>query len=196
MRLALALVCALIAAPASAGDGPPGFADRPAVGHQLRFTDAAGHVFRPERLVILGPAGARAAPLPATSDARSEEHVDLSGLPLIGHLFRDRLAPGDARRAGTYVGPLTRQGATLVLDAGAAAASLEGRRLVLTANFPRDGAVSYRLGPRRFAAAAPPAGPGRPAGGAWLVGEILVLAGPGRDPLIDDWGQVFDGLSR
>jgi hypothetical protein len=196
MRLALALLCTLIATPAMAGEGSPGFADRPAVGHQLRFTDAAGHIFRPERLVILGPAGARAASLPATSDARSEQHVDLSGLPLIGHLFRDRLAPGDVRRAGTYVGPLTRHGAMLVLDAGAAAPSLESRAIALTANLPRHGAVSYWLAPRRFAPAPSPAGPGRRAGGAWLVGDLLVLAGPGRDPLIDDWGQFFEGLPR
>lgn len=179
------------------GDGLPTFEDRPQVGQPVRFTDAAGHVFRPGRLVILTPQGARAASLPATTDqARSEEHVDLSGLPLIGHLFRDRLAPGDAPRRGVAVGPVTRVGDTLVLDARRSAVALAPRDLVLTVNLPRHGAVSYRLGRPVFAPAQAPAEAGRPAGTAWLVDGVLVLAGPGYEPAVDGLERMLEDLVR
>lgn len=179
------------------GDGLPTFEDRPQVGQPVRFTDAAGHVFRPERLVILTPQGARAASLPSTTNrARSEERVDLSGLPLIGHLFRDRLAPGDAPRRGVEVGPLARLGDTLVLDARRSPVALAPRDLVLAVNLPRHGAVSYRLGRPVFAPAQTPAEAGRPAGTAWLVNGVLVLAGPGYGPAVDGLERMLEGLVR
>jgi hypothetical protein len=189
---ALALLLALTG-PGSAGEGP-GFYDRPAVGQPLRYTDARGNVFRPRSLVIVAATSTLAAPLPAsTSYAASEEHLDLSASPLIGQYFRRRLAPGDAAREGTPVGRVYRLGGALVLDARQFTEPLGGRAVVLTANFPRDGAVSYRLGPLRFAPSAPPAGDGVPAGAAYLLDGLLVLAGEGRGPLITDWGKLLRG---
>lgn len=192
------LLGALVTSPAYAdGEGPPTFEDRPQVGQPVRFTDAAGHVFRPERLMILSPDGARTAKLPATTNrARSEERLDLSGLPLIGHVFRDRLAPGDTRRRGVLVGPLSRVGDTLVLDARESPVAIEPRQVVLTANFPRDGAVSFRLKGLRFSPVAPITGMGRSAGTAWLVGDTLVLAGAGYGPAIQDLEGAIGDLFR
>ncbi len=184
--LGLAILSTL-AAPARP-DGPPRFEDRPGVGHPLRFTDAAENVFRPRQLVVVTPSGTVAARLPSTApDARSEERLDLSGTPLIGNLFRRRLAPHDAAREGTPVGPVTRFGDTLVVNAGQTAISPGSLRIVLTANFPRDGAVSFRLGQLRFNPAEAPAGTGRDAGSAYLLDGTMVLAGPGYGPRITDW---------
>lgn len=199
MALALgALLGASLVAQAGARDhGPPTFQERPGVGQPVRFTDAAGLVFQPDRLVVLGRHGVRAARLPAaTLHARSEEHVNLSGVPLIGQLFRGRLAPGDAKRRGVRVGPLTRVGDTLVLDARHSPVPLAHRALVLTANFPRTGAVSYRLGVPDFTPARAPSGTGHPAGTAWLVGRTLVLAGAGYAPAIGSWEHVLGTSGR
>jgi hypothetical protein len=195
MRLVpIALAC-LLALPAVArdGEGPVRFDDRPMVGHPLRFTDLAGKVYRPEWLVLLTPAGALAAPLPdASNDARSEERIDLSGLPLIGDLFYHRIAPGDAALRGELVGPLYRIGATLILDAAGSTAALADRDVVLTANIPLHGAISYRLGRLRFGPAEAPSGMTTRAGAGYLVAGALVLAGEGRGPLIDDWQRFFE----
>lgn len=193
------LLGGLVTSPANAdGEGPPTFEDRPQVGQPLRFTDAAGHVFQPERLVILTPQRAQAAPLPATtSRARSEEHLDLSGVPLIGHVFRHRFAPGDARRRGVAIGQIARIGDTLIVDARESPVAIDPRQIILTANFPRDGAVSYRLRGLRFA---PTSEPGEvvahPAGTAWLVGDTLVLAGAGYGPAIEDLEGAIGDLFR
>jgi hypothetical protein len=195
MRLVLIALACLLALPAVArdGEGPVRFDDRPTVGHPLRFTDLAGNVYHPEWLVLLTPAGALAAPLPDTSnDARSEERIDLSGLPLIGDLFYRRLATGDAALQGMLLGPLSRFGNTLVLDARTSGTSLTGRDVVLTANFPGEGAISYRLGRLRFAPAELPPGTGVQAGAGYLVRGALVLTGEGREPLIDDWRRFFE----
>jgi hypothetical protein len=186
---------------ATAGEGPD-FNDRPSVGHPLRFTDARGNVFRPRTLIMLTRSGTLAAPLPATTDnAASEDHLDFSGSPLIGQFFRRRLAPSDAAREGAPVGPVFRHGDTLVLDARSATVALTGRALILTAEFPRDGAISYHLGRPGFAPGALPrdvgsadgSAAGIPAGTAYLVDDALVLAGDGRGPLITDWGKLLGG---
>lgn len=192
------LLGALVTSPAYAdGEGPPTFEDRPQVGQPVRFTDATGHVFRPDRLVILAPDGAHAAKLPAsTYRARSEERIDLSALPLIGHVFRDRVAPGDAKRRGVFAGLLSRVGDTLVLDAREARIDPRPREIILTANFPRHGTVSYRLGGLSFATAAPPTGTGRSAGTAWMIDGTLVLAGPGYGPGIEDLEGIIGDLFR
>jgi len=195
MRIAIFCLACLLALPALARDDsvPRDFGDRPAVSYPLRFTDLAGNVFHPEWLVMLTPAGALAAPLPDTSsDARSEERVDLSGLPLIGNLFYHRLAPGDAALQGELVGPLFRIGAMLIIDTTGPGASPAGHDVMLTANLPNDGAVSYRLGQLRFAPAETPAGTRTPAGAAYLVAGTLVLAAEGGGPLIEDWRRFFN----
>ena len=199
MRIAGLALAALLALPglAPAGEGPD-FGDRPTVGQPLRYTDARGNVFRPRTLIMITRSGTLAATLPAaTNNAASEEHLDLSASPLIGQVFRRRLAPSDAAREGTALGPVFRTGDTLVLDARGATATLIGRALVLTANFPRDGAVSYHLGQPDFAPGTLPGADrtpgGTPAGTAYLVDGTLVLAGEGRGPLITDWSKIFGG---
>lgn len=196
MRLALAfllLVLAPLAAPA--GEAPEGLEDRPSVGIPVRFIDTRGFVFRPERLILASPAGTFAAAIPPTTDeAYSEDRLDLTGLPLVGPFFRERLAPGDARREGIPVGDLFRVGTSLLLETAATPHTLEGRRLVLTAALPRAGIVSFHLPPPAFHAAALPQGARVPAGRAYLIGEnTLVLAGPGDAVLIDDWDAFFRG---
>jgi hypothetical protein len=95
---------------ATAGEGPD-FNDRPSVGHPLRFTDARGNVFRPRTLIVLIRSGTLAAPLPATTDnATSEDHLDLSGTPLVGQFFRRRLAPSDAAREAAMAPSATMSG--------------------------------------------------------------------------------------
>jgi hypothetical protein len=178
---------------ATAGEGPD-FNDRPSVGHPLRFTDARGNVFRPRTLIVLIRSGTLAAPLPATTDnATSEDHLDLSGTPLVGQFFRRRLAPSDAAREGLLLGPVVRIGDALVLDAHAATATLTGRTLVLTANFPRDGAIRYHVGRLDFSPGTPPGRDGTPAGTAYLIDGTLVLAGTESGALITDWRKILGG---
>jgi hypothetical protein len=191
---ALALLPALfLALPAHSGGGDrPTFRDRPAVGQQVRFTDLRGNVFQPRALFVVSRSGTMRARLPdATNNAVSEDHLDLSGTPIIGQVFRGRLAPSDAARQGTMVGPVYRLGDALVLDAREATQPLQNRDLILTATFPGDGAVSYRLGRLPFAPGTMPTKTGRPAGTGYLVNGALVLAADGRDPLITDWSKVF-----
>ena len=56
-----------------------------------------------------------------------------------------------------------------MLDAREANAPLGDSDLILTATFPGDGAVSYRLGRLRFAAGTIPSKTGRPAGTGYLL---------------------------
>ncbi len=193
MRSLLTALAALLilAGPAPASERPD-FSDRPGVGHPLRFTDASENVFRPRQLVVVTPSGAVSARLPATApDTRSENRLDLSGTPIIGGLFRNRLAPNDASREGIPLGPITRFGDTLVVDARGTTVSPGSLDVILTANFPRDGAVSYRLGRLTFTPAESPSGNGRDAGAAYQVGSTLVLAGPGWGTAITDWNAFF-----
>jgi hypothetical protein len=195
MRSVVIALALLLALPAHGGAGePPDFSDRPTVGHPLRFTDARGHVFRPRTLYLMTRSGTLVARLPATSDnATSEDHLDFSGTPLIGHLFRDRIAPSDAARDGTPIGQVFRLGDALVLDARETTEPLGGRTIILTANFPRDGTIRYDLGRLAFAPGDMPGGTGRAAGAGYLLNGALVLAGDGRGPLITDWSKVFGG---
>lgn len=62
LLIAAVLLGALVTSPAHAdGEGPPIVQDRPQVGQPVRFTDAMGHVFQPERLVVLTGQGAKSA---------------------------------------------------------------------------------------------------------------------------------------
>jgi hypothetical protein len=194
MRFVIAALVLLLALPAHGAGDRPGFSDRPGVGQQVRFTDLRGNVFQPRALFVGSRSGTMRARLPAaTSNAESEDHLDLSGAPVIGQFFRGRLAPADAAREGTLAGPVYRLGDALVIDTRDTAVPLEGRELVLTAKFPGDGVVSYRLGRLPFAPGTLPGGTGRPAGTGYLVNGALVLAASGRDPLITDWSKVFGG---
>jgi len=197
MRIVIVIVALtmLLALPADGGAGQgPDFSDRPTVGQPLRFTDARGNIFHPRALYLVTRSGTIAARLPAAVDsATSEDHLDLSGAPVFGKLFRGRIAPGDAARDGTPIGPVLRLGDTLVVDAREATQPLDGRAVILTANFPRDGAIRYDLGRLNFAPAGMPGGTGTSAGTAYFLNDVIVLAGEGLGPLITDWGKFLNG---
>jgi hypothetical protein len=193
MRIIIACLIGLMALPlpAPAGQGPD-FSDRPLVGHPLRFTSEAGAVFRPRTLIVITRTVTVAAALPATAtDAYSQDRVDLSGTPFLGQFFRPRLSPADAARDGIPAGPLFRFGDTLVLDSRAASVPIDGLDLVLTADFPRDGLVSYHLDAPRFTATALPQDLGERAGSAFVLDGRLVLAGQDGGAPIRSWSRIF-----
>jgi len=193
MRMITACLIGLMALPlpASGGQGPD-FSDRPMIGHPLRFTSDAGAVFRPRALVVITPTETLRADLPATAiDAYSQDRLDFSDTPLVGQFFRPRIAPTDAARDGIPAGPLFRTGDTLVLDTRAAAVPVTGLGLVLTADFPRDGLISYHVAAPRFAPAATPANLGERAGSAFVVDGRLVLAGQDGGAPISSWSKIF-----
>lgn len=193
MRIITACLIGLMALPlpAHAGQGPD-FSDRPLVGHPLRFTSDAGAVFRPRTLIVITRTVTVAAALPATAtDAYYQDHVDLSGTPYLGQFFRPRLAPSDAARDGIPAGPLFRFGDTLVLDSRAASVPIDGLDLVLTADFPRDGLVSYHIDAPRFTATAMPKDLGERAGSAFVLNGRLVLAGQDGGAPISSWSRIF-----
>ena len=195
MRIIIAALALLLALPAHGGAGEgPNFRDRPTVGQQLRFTDLRGHSFRPRALYIVARSGTSVARLPeAINNASSEDHLDLSGTPLVGQLFRDRISPSDAAREGQPVGPVYRLGDALVLDARETATPIDTGDLVLTATLPRDGTVRYPLGRLDFRPGTLPGGTGTAAGTAYMLHGMLVLAAEGRSPLITDWSKAFRG---
>lgn len=162
----------------------------------LVMRSAQGGAFHPDRLVLLAGGVARVAVLPQTAPARSEDRVDLSGTPILGALFEERIAPGDAAR-GVHLGRLTRQGDTLVLDLGPLEASALARvmaaPLVLTGELPRVGAVSFQLPPPDWAQGRAAPG-GEAVGAGYYLDGRLVLAATGGGPAIPDLGRVLEGL--
>lgn len=187
-KLILTLLMALVALPATAGDRPRGIEDRPGVGEPLRFRDASGGAFRPTELVMVVPGGTLRAPLPASvATAQNEDRMDLSETPLLGELFRETISPVDAR-GGEVVGPVYRFGSHLVVDAAGSAPDLTRRAVVLSADLPRLGSVSYRLGRLDFRDDGRGATPGgAQLGTAYLVDGRLVIASEGGEPA---WGSV------
>lgn len=193
-KIVLAMLAfGLIASPAGADD--PRQRLGAAGAEPLRFRAANGGAFAPLRVVLATGDAALARDLPDTARARSEDRIDFSGLEGVGGLFAPRLAPGDAAQ-GVRLGPVRRVGGTLVVHLGplaaAALAQVTGAPLVLTADLPRLGTVSYALGRAGWQPAEAPAG-GEIVGTAWLAEGSLVVAAAGAGPLIDDWGALFRG---
>jgi hypothetical protein len=184
LRVAAACLSVLpvMASPALASDERGSFLDERS-GHDepLRFRAENGGAFRPRAVVVAGAGGALAARLPGAANAMSENRVDLSNAPVLGPLFRSTLDVASVRE-GALVGPVYRVGDTLVVDAGAAPAEVVNRRVAISTNIPRYGAVSYQLGRLDWAPAAPPAVAGEPIGSAHIVGRTLVLASRGGEP--------------
>lgn len=163
-------------ATARADESSNRFEDRPGVGTPVRFLAENGGAFRPDRLVIAAPDGVLVADLPrATNNARSEDRIDLSRVPRLGALFRDRLAPGDAR-AGALIGPVYRQGTALYLRTDQNVDTLTSRTMVLTSRLPRDGTVSFRFRQMRYSPTDPVSAPGPQIGRAYLLKGQLVIA--------------------
>lgn len=193
----LALAC-LAALPAAAGERDSVLDERPGIGEPLRFRDAEGGAFRPRALILHGPAGTVAAELPSGArDARSENRVDLSSTPLIGQLFRETLDIASVRE-WPLVGPVYRVADTLVVDAtrmpSEQAPDLTSRRVALSTNVPRIGAVSYHLGRLGWTRVSAPAPVGAPIGSAHLVEDTLVLASQGGEPAWPSVEAMFRDL--
>lgn len=195
MRAVLAAcLLALLALPApgvAKDRNDDSFDETAAFGFPLSFRSERGGRFEPERLVVLGRDGAWIAPLPANARARSADHLDFSGLPLVGGLFQERIAPSDAERTGLQVGVVSRIGDTLVLDARAAAQPVTGRPLVLTSTLPRVGTVTFEVGRPAYRSGRAPGSAGARVGAAYLVDGALVLAADGQRPPITDWSRVI-----
>ena len=206
MRLPALLVAAaclsalpVMASPALASDERGSFLDERS-GHDepLRFRAENGGAFRPRTVVVAGAGGALAARLPGAANAMSENRVDLSNAPVLGPLFRPTLDVASVRE-GALVGPVYRVGDTLVIDAGtihagAAPSEVVNRRVAISTNIPRYGAVSYQLGRLDWAPAAPPALAGEPIGSAHIVGQTLVLASRGGEPAWPSVEALFRDL--
>lgn len=190
MRLPILLIAAIsLALPAGADSRPGG--DRRTTTlepsllshYPVSFLSERGGRFEPESLIIVTQAGAWRADLPHRArEVRQGDHVDLSGVPLIGPFFRERLAPQDAERHGFPVGPVSRVGDTLVLDARGHATSLTNLGVSLTSRLPRLGTVAFDLGRPAYREAQVIPGPGARVGEAYLLDGRLVLAADGTRP--------------
>ena len=176
----MALLLVPVVGEAAERDSP--FDERPSVGEPLRFRADNGGAFRPRALLIQTGAGTVRAILPeASDDARSEDRMDVSSVPLAGPLFRGTLSTDDARQ-GQRVGALYHApGDYLVLIAEGASVDLTGYPVALSTNLPATGAVSYRLGRLRYSGSGTPVNRGTQVGEAWLVGGQLVLASRGGE---------------
>ena len=176
----MALLLVPVVGEAAERDSP--FDERPSVGEPLRFRADNGGAFRPRALLIQTGAGTVRAILPeASDDARSEDRMDVSSVPLAGPLFRGTLSTDDARQ-GQRVGALYHApGDYLVLIAEGASVDLTGYPVALSTNLPTTGAVSYRLGRLRYSGSGTPVNRGTQVGEAWLVGGQLVLASRGGE---------------
>lgn len=195
MRAILAACLALLIAMPMAGEArnrnDDSFDETAAFGFPLSFRSERGGRFEPERLVVLGRDGAWVAALPANARARSADHLDFSGLPVVGGLFQDRVAPSDAERKGQQIGIVSRIGDTLVLDARSQAMPVTGRRLLLTSALPRVGTVTFDVGRPDFRPGRAPTSAGTRVGVAYLVDGALVLAADGQRPPITDWSRIL-----
>ncbi len=190
LPILLAALAALALAPAAeARDGNDRRTTRAetdySVHFPISFRSERGGRFEPEQLVILTRQGAWGAAMPSRArDVRRADHLDFSGVPLIGPFFRERTAPQDAERHGLPVGTVSRVGDTLVLDATGHAAPLTNLFVTLTSDLPRLGPVAFDLGALPFQPSAAAAGPGVRVGEAYLLDGRLVLAGDGQRPQI------------
>lgn len=192
--LSAALLAAAPILPAGAGDERDSWlGERTGFDEPLRFRAENGGAFRPRAVIVAGAGGAVAAKLPHAADVRSENRVDLSGTPLLGGLFPRTLDVASVRE-GAYVGPVFRVGDTLVVQADAAPAGLESRRVAISTNIPRYGAISYDLGMLGWVPVTAPTGPGVPVGTAHVVGGALVLASSGGEPAYPSVEALFDDL--
>lgn len=152
------------------------FDDGPSVGIPVKFSSANGGTFRPDRLIIQTQTGTLMTQLPRTSDhVRSEDRIDLSGAPLLGGLFQDRLAPSDARK-GDVIGDVRRVGDALVINATGWPQGLHGLPVTLSTWTPRRGEVSYQLGRLSYVPGGDQGGVGHVLGFAAIVRGQLVIA--------------------
>lgn len=178
---ALPVAGTALAPMAAAGERGSWLDERGGYATPLLFRAANGGAFRPHAVVVMGAGAATAARLPEAADAAPEDRMDLSGVPVLGPLFRPTLDVASARE-GTPVGPVYRVGDRLVIDVRTGAADATGRPVAIATNVPRYGAISYRLGRLDWQPTAAPAITGEPIGSAHILGGTLVLASQGGEP--------------
>lgn len=180
--------------PALAGDRDPIFEERPGILEPPLFRDARGGAFRPRDVIVVGPRSAMAARVSQNPRrTRSENRLDLSGVPLVGSLFRGTLDVASVRRA-PLVGRVYRVGDALVVETARVPSELAGRRVALATNVPRYGAVSFELGRLDWQPTTPPTGHRVEIGSAHLVGGDLVLASQGGEPAFPSVRSLFGDL--
>lgn len=184
----------LAAPPALAGERDSNRQDQPAFGEPPVFRDADGGAFRPRSLIVSGPRGAMAARVPENPrQTQGENRVDLSGVPVVGQLFRPTLDVASVRRA-PLIGPVFRVGNALVVETVELPPNLAGRPVALATNVPRLGAVSFWLGPLDWHEVPAPSVPRSQIGSAHLVDGELVLASRGGEPSFPSVESLFRRL--
>ena len=153
----------------------------------LFFASENGGIFRPHGLVIQSRTGTLAVAVPNRGfEAQSEDHIELRDVPLLGGLFRKRLDPSDARK-GDLLGPVSRVGNDLYINASGWPGSLSNLPVTVTTWTPRYGTISYRLGRQAYAPVSRSNIAGPEIGAAYLLDGQLVIASNGADvPSIND----------
>lgn len=186
---------ALPGTPALADQRDRTFPDRPGVGQPVRFLGADGGAFQPRLLVISSPSGTVRAALPAsTSEARSEDRIDLSETPLLGPLFEGTLSTAGARETEAVGTLFQAPGGVLLLDSSTPAAELTSLPVVLTTNLPRVGGVSYPLSRLSYGGSGQVAGQGVQIGTAHIIDGRLVLASDQGGPAFPSVEAMFRDL--
>ncbi|MEM6549106.1 MAG: hypothetical protein AAF713_15330 [Pseudomonadota bacterium] len=149
----------------------------------ILFGDGRGSAFDVAGITVTGAEGARRAVLPQYPPSPvSEERVDISGTPVLGEVFKERLGPADIEDQGLPIGAVYRDGNTLRVDLGAQTLPERGRRFVLSSEIDRLGAISYRLGALLLRAVeARPIG-GERIGYAYLLRDTIALVADGNRP--------------
>ncbi|MEM6620870.1 MAG: hypothetical protein AAF674_01485 [Pseudomonadota bacterium] len=161
--------------------GERGAFDRHGSSQPLRFRNADGGAFRPVELVLVTDRGTFGAILPENAEIQDEDRVDLSGLPVVGGVFKGTTAPSDARD-GLLIGPVERIGDMLVIRAAGFPDGLERAPVTLSTSVPRFGLISYPLGRLNYRPVVIPAVVGQPLGQAHLLDGQLVVASDGGEP--------------
>ncbi|MEM7508525.1 MAG: hypothetical protein AAF415_17480 [Pseudomonadota bacterium] len=182
--LALAVALSLTACAQTARD--------PDAGYPLLYAVNDSEEIRADSILILQDGSTRWAPFSrGATEPISENRVDLGSTPLIGKLFGRRIAPGDARRDGAYLGPVYRAGTALAVDIQTTDERFQELPVSIATNLQLLGPVRYELGllPYRTAQEWVPSGP--VIGRAFRVGDRLVIASEGDLPAIADLYDLF-----
>ena len=195
LRVILIIAALATALPASAGQRDIDADLEQLIASQtIRFRNADGGTFNPERIVIFSDGRSVAADFPrAPREVRNEDRIDLSEVPILGELFSPTRSTQDAAAKGEKVGLVFRQGATLIVRASKPVDDLTLFPVRLSTNLARYGAVSFDLGYLEYGSGGgDPAG--EPIGAAFLVGEELILASNGGEPSWPSFEAFLDDL--
>jgi len=180
----LAMLSMSAGQPSFANEDRDPFSGGATVSLPLLFASANGGTFRPKGLVIETRSGSYSVAFPNRGfDARSDDRAALSGLPLIGGLFRPGLTPSNAER----LGEVWRSGDMLYVKAQDWPGELVNAPVTLATWTPRFGRISYRLGRQDYRLTGSKTVAGAILGTALLVNGQVVIASNGSDiPSLND----------